>query len=91
MFKKSFGFSLGENKPCGSTPISRLTTHFRLMRDQKNCVIPLTETEFELLIVALDYFKLILARIDFPLSEKGADIVDSLSYHLKDYYNTFIR
>lgn len=82
-----------DNKPCGSTPFCRLITHFRLMHNEKNCVIPLTETEFEILIVALADFKLIHTRecIDYPLSEKGLSIVDSLSSHLKDYYDTFIR
>ena len=91
MSHKSFPASPCENKPCGSTPIVRLITHFRLMRDEKNCVIPLTETEFEILIVALEDFKKTHTseRIDYPLSEKGLSIVDSLSYHLRDYYNTF--
>ena len=93
MSQKTSGVSHGENKPCGYTPVSLLTTHFRLMRVEKNCVIPLTETEFKVLIAALEYFKLInfTSPIGFSLSDDGPAIVDSLSYYIKDYYNTLFK
>ena len=72
-------------------PIARLITHLKLMRDEKSCVIPLSQTEFETLIVARGEFKLIHSsgRVADPLSENGVAIVDSLMYHLQDYYSIF--
>lgn len=64
-----------------ATHFARLLRHFNLCATEPCCAIVLSETEFEILGIALGMF-----RDSKVLTDKGVDIVDALRTHLRDYY-----
>ena len=72
-----------------ATHKSSLIRHLHLVAIEPCSAIVLSETEYELIIVALGEYKAFHTSDFAPvsLSDEGVAIIDSLRVHLRDHYS----